>query len=583
MRGSVWWAMASRGIEKVRSGIPGFDALGHGGIPKGRLTMVSGSTGTGKTLFCLQFLYAGASQFGDAGVIVTFEERPDDLLKNLSGFGWDIDALVKAKKLLMVDVTGPDPEFFSGTYDLTPLLLRIEHAVKKIGAKRVALDPGGSFFGRFSEAKGRELLMAISYRLKDLGVTAVMSCEQPSEDGPVRHKMEEFAADNVILLRNLAKRKRERSRSIEVLKYRGSSHEREQACLIVGERGLEVFSWPKLQSHRRVISERCSTGILGLDVMMRGGVFRTSCTLVTGASGTGKTLMALHFIVEGLRKGERCVFVSYEEGRDQLLALASGFGWDLEKFEKKGLLLLHCVYPEDAEIAQHLVYFEAVVKRHKAVRVVVDSLSALLNEFELTVRDFGKNIVAFCKSQGAALLMTLESAELFATRKITDAQISTVTDNIVLLKFVEQRGELAFVAAVLKMRGSAHDNKLRFYTVGERGITISEAASAVEGMLSGMSRKVGKSTGEKIRDELVRTLGPMGQQSFEELNQKGLSEAVLKGFVESLVGDGVMARDQADRFVARLVALWNGTMAVYAVETGESKEKKGGFFSRLGA
>lgn len=574
--------MPGKKLEKVRSGIPGFDALAHGGIPKGRLTIVSGSTGTGKTLFCLQFLYMGASQFGENGVFVTFEERPDDLVKNLSSFGWDVEGLMKAKKFAIVDVTGPDPEFFSGNYDLSPLLLRIEHAVKKVGAKRVALDPGGSFFGRFSEAKGRELLMQISYKLKDLGVTTVMSSEQPFEDGPIKHRMEEFAADNVILLRNLTRRKRERSRSVEILKFRGSSHEREQACLIIGMRGLEAFGWPKLAVSSRVIQERCSMGISGLDEMMRGGVFRTSGTLITGTSGTGKTLMSLHFVMEGLRRGERCVFVSFEEGREQLVALALGFGWDLEKFEKKGLLVLHCAYPEEAELAQHLAKFESIVKRHKAQRVAIDSISALMNAFEVSVRDFVKNIVSFCKSQGAALVMTLERTELIAARRITDAQVSTATDNIVLLKFVEQGGALGLIAAVLKMRGSGHDNKLRFYSISDKGISIGEAASAIEGVLSGSSRKVGKSTGEKIRDELMRTLGPMGQQAFDELERQGLSEAGLKGFVDSLVRDGVMARDVAGQFVVRLNAIWNGDMAGFFVEKVDKREKKDGFFSRLG-
>ena len=569
--------MSSKPLEKVRSGIPGFDVLAHGGIPKSRLTLVSGSTGTGKTLFCLQFLCAGASQFNETGVFVTFEERPDDLTKNMAGFGWDIDGLVKAKKLSLVDVTGPDPEFVSGEYDLSPLLLRIEHAVKKIGAKRVALDPGGSFFGRFSESKGRELLMRISYKLKDLGVTAVMSSEQPFEDGPVRHRMEEFAADNVVILRNVPKRKRDRSRTLEILKYRGSSHEREQACLIIGSRGLEVFGWPKIVLPKKVMLDRCSTGVSGLDIMLRGGVFRTSCTLVTGTSGTGKTLMSLHFIMEGLRKGERCVFASFEEGREQLIALALGFGWDLEKYEKKGLLVLHCAYPEEAELVQHLTRFEAVVRRAKAQRVVVDSISSMMNAFEVTVRDFAKNIVSFCKVQGAALFLTLERTELLAAQRITDAQISTATDNIILLKFVEQSGELSLIAAVLKTRGSSHDNKLRFYTIGEKGLSIGEATSGIEGALSGSSRKVGKSTGERLRDELVRTLGPMGHTSFEELDRAGLSEEGLKGFVESLVRDGVMARDVSQKFLERLGSIWRGEELSAVVE---KKEEKGGFFSR---
>jgi len=308
-------------LSKVVSGIPGFDEISHGGIPKGRTTLASGTSGSGKTVFSAQFLYKGITECGENGVFVTFEETPQDIIKNTNSFGWDIAKLVKENKWAFVDASPDEADNLEvGKYDLGAFLARIEYAIKKVKAKRVTIDSVSALFTHYQDPGIiRRELYRLASRLKTLNVTCIMTAERPVEEGQIsRYGVEEFVSDNVILLHNRLNDQGERERTIEILKFRGSAHDSEEAPLLVGDLGVSLYPRPKPKLRGKGFSQKISTGIKGLDEMFYGGVYRNSTTLITGASGTGKTVTTLHFIMEGAKRGEKSLLIEFEESPDQL-------------------------------------------------------------------------------------------------------------------------------------------------------------------------------------------------------------------------------------------------------------------------
>jgi len=363
-------------VEKIPSGIPGFDEISHGGIPKGRVTLISGTSGSGKTVFSAQFIYKGIVDYGENGVFVTFEESPTDIIMNMKSFGWDIEKLQKENRLVFVDASPDDSEVIeSGQYDLGAFLSRIRYAIEKVNAKRVAIDSISAIFAHY-QAPGiiRRELYRLAFMLKKMSVTCIITAERITEEGPItRFEIEEFVSDNVILLHNRLNKRSERERTIEILKYRGSTHESNEVPLIVNKKGVVVYPRPKPQLRGKGFTQKISTGIKELDKLLYGGIYRNSTTLVSGASGTGKTVTALHFIMEGVKKKEKCLLIEFEESQDQLYKNASSFGWNLKKYVKEEIVQLICHYPEDLKAEQYFKIIQDMVINSKAKRVALDS------------------------------------------------------------------------------------------------------------------------------------------------------------------------------------------------------------------
>ena len=237
-------------LPKIKSGIPGFDEISMGGIPKGRATLVSGTSGSGKTVFAAQFLYTGIVDRGENAVFVTFEETPADIMRNVRTFGWDIAGLIRQGKWAFVDASPSDSEEVeTGEYDLGALLARIEYAVKKVGAKRIAIDSIAALFARYNdESLVRRELHRVIERLRETGTTTIITAERKTErDEGSRFGVEEFVSDNVIILSNKLDKFGERERSVEILKYRGSAHSTNETPSIITEGGIRVFPKPTQQ------------------------------------------------------------------------------------------------------------------------------------------------------------------------------------------------------------------------------------------------------------------------------------------------------------------------------------------------
>jgi circadian clock protein KaiC len=485
-------------MERLPVGIDGFDLVAEGGLPAGRATLVAGTAGSAKTVFAVQFLAGGVLR-GEPGVFVTFEESPEEIRRNVEGLGWDVAAWEAERKWAFVDASHQpeDEAIVAGDYDLGALMARIEYAVRTIGAKRVAVDSMGAIFTRLGGDNGiRRELHRVLHGLKALGVTSVVTAERSSEYGEIaRYGVEEFVADNVVILRNVLEDEKRR-RTVEVLKFRGAPHQKgEFPFTVISAGGIVVVPLSAMELTAHSSSMRIPSGIAELDAMCGGGFFRDSIILVSGATGTGKTLMVTQFMAGGVDAGERCLLFAFEESREQLFRNATGWGVDFERREREGQLRVVCEYPESASLEDHLVRMKGILEEFKPNRVAVDSLSAL--ERVSTVRGFREFVIgltSFMKQQEVAGLFTSTTPTLMGGESVTERHISTLTDSIILLRYVELYGEMRRGLTVLKMRGSKHNKDIREFTIDEQGMHIGNPFRDVTGILTG--RPLAVQTGE---------------------------------------------------------------------------------------
>ncbi|RWH82164.1 MAG: circadian clock protein KaiC [Mesorhizobium sp.] len=464
-------------LERVKTGIEAFDDLVMGGLPRGRATIVGGTPGSGKTVFATQFLAHGITARDEPGVFVTFEESPAEIESNMASFGWDIRGWSETNKLVFVDASPRDhDQMIVGNFDLSGLLTRILHAARNAKAKRIVLDSITQLFDHFvsEQTSVRRELLRIATALKKERLTVLMTAERNSEYGEIsRHRIEEFVADNVVILRNALDRERRR-RTIEVLKMRGSRHvEGEVPITLIVDRGIVAVPLSSLRLEQQSSTKRVTSGNSELDNMCSGGFFRDSVTLVSGATGTGKTLLVTNFLGGGVAAGERALLVGYEESRGQLFRNARGWGVDFEAMESDGLLKIVCLYPEAQSLPDHLLMIRDLVEEFKPDRIAIDSLSALERIApETGFREFLISLTSFIKKREIAGLCTATDKSLIGGQSASEQHISTLTDSIILLRYVQEENFMHRGVMVLKMRGSEHDKQIRRFTIDGAGMHL---------------------------------------------------------------------------------------------------------------
>jgi circadian clock protein KaiC len=441
-------------------------------------------------VMALQFLLAGIRDYDENGVFVTFEEAPADLMQNVRSFGWDLEGLLATKRIAVVDVT-PEPGeevIATGSYDLSALMARIENGIRSVGAKRVILDAIGALFPQLTDANiVRRELHRIASGLRLLGVTTLVTMERTDEEGGIgRWGVEEFVADNVIVLRNRLEQEKRR-RTLEILKFRGATHHKgEYPFTIDSEDGVTIIPLSAIELKQRSSQIRVSSGVAELDKMCSGGMYRDSIILVSGATGTGKTLMVSQYVKAAIEAGERALLFGAEESREQLTRNAASWGVDFEKAERDGLLRIICRYPEVMGLEDHLLQMKRDILAFQPQRVAIDSMSAF--ERVSTPKSFREFVIALTstiKHLEITGLFTNTTSLLTGGESITETHISTITDTIILLRYVELLGEMRRGLTVLKMRGTFHDKGIREYMIDGTGLHVQAPFRGVHGILSG--------------------------------------------------------------------------------------------------
>jgi circadian clock protein KaiC len=479
-----------RTLRKAPTGIQGLDEITGGGLPSGRPTLVSGGAGSGKTMFALEFLVRGATEFNEPGVFMSFEETIPDLIQNAASLGFNLDRLVADKKLFMDHVHISRSEIAeTGEYDLDGLFIRIADAVQQVGAKRIVLDTLEVLFGELpNPAILRAEIRRLFGWLKQKGLTTVITAERDRPDMLTRHGIEEFVSDCVILLDHRI-REEISTRRLRIVKYRGSTHGTNEYPFLIDEHGMSVLPISSLGLDHEAPVARVSTGIDRLDGMMGGkGFFRGSSILVSGTSGAGKTSVAAHFVDAACRRGERCLYFAFEESPRQIVRNMRSIGLDLEPWVAKGLLQFQAARPTYGGIEQHLLVTHHCVSSFKPSVVVVDPITNLLMVSTLgEVRSMLTRMVDFLKTQQITAIFTSLTAG-GGPLEANEADVSSLMDTWLLLKTIEVGGEMNRALYVLKSRGMSHSNQIREFLLTNDGLHLLDVYLGSEGVLTGAAR-----------------------------------------------------------------------------------------------
>jgi circadian clock protein KaiC len=484
---------SSRMGPLFESGIPSFDRLLGGGIPRRQSVIVTGDPGCGKTVLCSQMAFLAAAR-GLQVVLATVTSEPHDkLVSELSGFSFFRRELLDEKIFMMSAYS----TLKQGAREARDLLVQ---TVRKRGARLLFIDGLRAIRDLWQdEAKLREFLYELGIGLAAADCVGLFTTEYPLEK--LLSLPEATTVDGIVSL-SVNKRAARRLRRVEVVKLRGRPHLTGEHPMHIGEDGVRFI--PRLESTDSLGADaappegRASFGLPELDVLMEGGLPLLSTTMLAGSMGIGKTLLAAHFAVEGARNSEPALFVSFFDSPASLNGRARRIGLDVERHVRSGLLTYLHVPPVEAEADVVVDKVLTELQRLGAKRLVIDGLTDL----ELSIEDAERRRVFLAalalrlRQAGVTSLFTREVPKIAGTElDFSDAPIAILGENLLLLRYVELRGRIHRILSVLKMRDSKYDNQLREFEIVDTGMKVLSPVRSAEGLLTGQARPIGASVG----------------------------------------------------------------------------------------
>ncbi|MEB0278468.1 circadian clock protein KaiC [Mucilaginibacter sp. 10B2] len=487
-------------LQKCLTGIKGFDEITEGGLPKNRTTLVSGSTGSGKTLFGIDFLINGAIKFKEPGVFMSFEETEDELYKDVASLNLNLQGLVSQKKILIEHVLLERKDIQELDFNLEGLFVRLEHAIDSIGAKRVVLDSIESLFAGITDQGILRLEIKRLFRwLKEKKVTAVVTGE-PVQEFYTRHGLEQYISDCIILLDNRVK-DQIAIRRIRVVKYRGSKHGTNEYPFVIDKDGLSVIPITSAGLDQPGSSMKVSTGIPSLDKLFKGGkpgYTMGSTVLASGTAGTGKTSLAAAFALASCKRGERCLFLSYEESAGQLTQNMSSIGFHFEPMIKKGLLKIVSTRPSFFGLEMHLLDLYKLIAEFKPKAVVIDPLTSLIGEGDQReIRSMITRMIDLLKSNGITSFFT--SLVSSASQNDTSGEIgvSSLIDTWIVVRELEEDISKKRIRGlfIVKSRGTGHDSDVHKLILSDDGIKL-VSMDGKSTVIANEEKKIGKNVSE---------------------------------------------------------------------------------------
>ncbi|HEY1576333.1 MAG TPA: ATPase domain-containing protein [Terracidiphilus sp.] len=450
--------------DLVKTGISGLDDILNGGIPRGNVILVEGAIGTGKTTIGVEFIFRGVSEFDEPGIIVLFEVSPDKLMRDARQLGWNLEELERRDRLKIVFTTR---DVLRQELQQADSVLLEEAA--KIGARRIFVDGVGRLVGGNGTPEARSGFHVFTEGLQRENLTAILAVEASSHNGNDNvngvSMPEESIADSVIRLR-MEDSYRAITRSIEVVKSRGQDFQMGRHTFrIVDGQGVQVYR--RVQAPRRSGRDqaavmdritRVSTGTPGLDELVNGGYLIGSTTVIVGISGVGKSVIALQYIAEGARRGERSLMLSLDEQVPQITRNAASIGIDLEDLIKNGLVRVEYDAPQEIEVDVHFHHIEQLVREFKPRRVVFDSLStygSTLGTKGRIFRDFFHALIALMKESEIAAVYNHENPEMLGMASMMgEFSMSSLVDNIILMNWSELGDTFRLGMTIAKMRAN---------------------------------------------------------------------------------------------------------------------------------
>lgn len=462
-------------LHKCLTGIKGFDEVTEGGLPKNRITLISGGAGSGKTLFGIDFLINGALNYKEHGVFMSFEETPDELYKDVASLNLDLKVLVSQKKIALEHVVLERKDVQEKDFNLEGLLIRLEHAIESVNAKRVVLDSIESLFAGITDNGILRLeIKRLFGWLKEKQVTAIVTGE-PGQDSYTHHGMEQYISDCIILLDNRVDEEVS-VRRIRVVKYRGSNHGTNEYPFVIDDDGLSVIPITSAGLDQPGTAKRVSTGISSLDKLFKGvGYTKGSTILTSGTAGTGKTSLAAAFAIETCKRGERCLFLSYEESAGQLTQNMKSIGFNFEPLIKKGLLKIVSTRPTFFGLEKHLLDLYKTIEEFKPKSVVIDPLTSLIGEGSpREVRSMITRMIDVLKTQGITGFFTSLVSSTAQNDTSGEIGVSSLIDTWIVVRELEEEVGKKRIRGlyIVKSRGTGHSSDIHKLILSDDGISL---------------------------------------------------------------------------------------------------------------
>jgi circadian clock protein KaiC len=473
-------------LKKMPTGIQGFDEITSGGLPVGRTTLVAGGAGSGKTVFALQAVVNGARQRRESAIFVAFEEATSQIIANAATFGWDLPEL-EMKKLFFLDARLAPEVVKAGEFDLLGMLGLLEVKAKEIHAKQVVFDGIDVLLSLLDDpvAEQREL-----YRIREwlsrTGLTGIITQKIDGAEGK-RHSFLQFMVDCVLILRHEVVNG-SAFRNLRVMKYRGSGFAGDEFPITLTSQGFQLTNRGPTELKYTVTDERISSGLLRLDHMLHGGYHRGSNILISGAPGTAKSTLSGLFAAAACKRGERTLYVSFDEGADQIVRNLRSVGIHLDKHQRSGLLKMYSTRTRGPNIEDQFGDLRAMVREHRPTCLVIDPLSALSTKLtHLASADSAQQFLDFLKVEGITVVNT-SLMDGLSTDEATATGISTIADTWIHVSYVVQDGERNRALTIVKSRGTGHSNQVRELTLSNEGVSLTDVFVAQGKALMGVAR-----------------------------------------------------------------------------------------------
>ena len=466
---------SNSGIKKVATNINGLDAVLKGGVPQGRSTLVFGGAGCGKSVLGLEILYRGALK-GDPGVFIAFEESIEAIRNNSLGFGWRLADLERGEKIFMMN-GAPDPEaFLSGDFNLKGLLGIIRGKATEMGAKLIVIDAIDLLLRLFDDIKRmQDQIYALNDWLTALDLTSILTAKTSAgEEKRSQHEFLEFMADCVIYLDHRVTNQVS-TRRLRVIKYRGAGVNANEHPFVISKDGVNIIPLSEITLLHKPMGPKISSGLARLDTILYGGYRRGACILITGVTGSGKTSLASAFIQAAAGRGERGLYISFEESEQSLAVAMASVGIDFSPMVKAGNLLFMTFMPETLSAEEHLLYAFRAIEQFQPEHVVVDAISSCARmgsqnfAFEYVMR-----LVNRCKERGITILLTADPAGFFQEHEISGIGVSWMVDTLIFMKLYDTGCELNRMLLVAKACGSNHSMQYHQFLLTDQGIDILE-------------------------------------------------------------------------------------------------------------
>ncbi|MFB3763723.1 MAG: circadian clock protein KaiC [Methanotrichaceae archaeon] len=523
-------AKSKAGIPKVPTGIPGFDEIADGGIPKSRTTLVVGGPGCGKTIFALQTLVNGAREFDEPGIFVAFEENSKQIVANAATFNWNLSEM--DGRLFFLDAPMFPEIIDAGDFDLTGMLAALKAKAEAMGAKRIVFDSIDVLLSMLDEpkAKRRELYRVRDWLSQNMITGIITARIEDKELSQHENDFLQYMADCVVAFSHHMVDTAS-LREARIAKYRGSSFAENEFSLVIGPRGMEIANLRTSEPEIEVPDEKISTGVERFDKMLYGGYQRGSSVLITGAPGTAKSTLCAAFIDAACKRGEKALYINFEETSKKSVRNFESVNIHLKPYLDSGLLKMQTARIESMSAEEHLMMMRKLIEEHKPTCMVVDPISSMSQAGgRLNARGLAQRLIHMTESKGITFLCTclVEGREPLAEK--TEIRISSIADTWVHLAYVPQGGERNRSLSIIKARGTKHSNQIREMILSDEGIDLTDVYISGGEALMGTMR-FEKEASEKLEEEMAR------KEAEQRSTDLDLAEAEIKAKMETLKRD----------------------------------------------